>query len=287
VAEGSRREIGFMAAVPTITLNNGVELPQLGFGVFQIPPDEVVDPVLCALDAGYRLIDTAAAYRNEAGVGKAIASSGLSRHEVLVTTKLWNVDQGYDETLAAFDRSLSALGMETIDLYLIHWPVPARDRYVATWRALEKISSEGRVRAIGVSNFRIVDLERLADETDVVPAVNQIELHPGFDQAELRAYHAEHGIVTEAWSPLRQGYGLLDDPAVLDIASILGRSPAQVVLRWHIQLGNMVIPKSVTPDRIRSNFELFDFELSDAQMTAISGLSGGGIGPDPATFEHP
>jgi 2,5-diketo-D-gluconate reductase A len=276
-----------MAAVPTITLNNGVELPQLGFGVFQIPPDEVVDPVVCALEAGYRLIDTAAAYRNEQGVGKAIASSGLSRQEVLVTTKLWNADQGYDETLAAFDRSLAALGMDTIDLYLIHWPVPARDRYVATWRALEKIYGEGRVRAIGVSNFRIVDLERLSEETDVVPAVNQIELHPGFDQAELRAYHAAHGIVTEAWSPLRQGYRVLDNPGVLDIATTHGRSPAQVVLRWHIQLGNLVIPKSVTPDRIRSNIELFDFTLSPEQMTVISGVSGGRIGPSPDTFEFP
>jgi 2,5-diketo-D-gluconate reductase A len=282
-----RREIGFMAAVPTITLNNGVELPQLGFGVFQVPPDEVVEPVARALTAGYRLIDTAAAYRNEAGVGKAIANSGLPRSEVFVTTKLWNTDQGYDETLAAFDRSLAALGLETVDLYLIHWPVPTRDRFVATWRALEKIYADGRARAIGVSNFRPVDLERLAGETDVVPAVNQIELHPGFDQAELRAYHRAHGIVTESWSPLRQGYGVLDDPAVVAIASAHGKSPAQVVLRWHIQLGNQVIPKSVTPARIVANFELFDFALSDDEMAAVSGVSGGRIGPDPATFERP
>jgi 2,5-diketo-D-gluconate reductase A len=276
-----------MAAVPTITLNNGVELPQLGFGVFQIPPKEVEEPVEHALAAGYRLIDTAAAYRNEKGVGKAIASSGLSRHEVLVTTKLWNADQGYDETLAAFDRSLSALGLETLDLYLIHWPVPARDRYVDTWRAFEKIYADGRARAIGVSNFRIVDLERLAAETGVVPAVNQVELHPGFDQAELRAYHDAHGIVTEAWSPLRQGYRVLDDPAVLGVASAHAKSPAQVVLRWHIQLGNLVIPKSVTPERIRQNFDIFDFTLGEDEMAAISGISGGGIGPDPGTFESP
>jgi 2,5-diketo-D-gluconate reductase A len=276
-----------MAAVPSLRLHNGVELPQLGFGVFQIPPDEVVEPVARALQAGYRLIDTAAAYRNEAGVGKAIAASGLPRSDVFVTTKLWNDDQGYDETLAAFDRSLSALGLEVIDLYLIHWPVPARDRFVSTWRAFEKIYAEGRARAIGVSNFRIVDLQRLAAETDIVPTVNQIELHPGFDQAELRAYHDEHGIVTEAWSPLRQGYRVLDDPAVRAIASAKARTPAQVVLRWHIQLGNLVIPKSVTPARIVANLELFDFALSEAEMGAVSGLSGGRIGPDPATFERP
>jgi 2,5-diketo-D-gluconate reductase A len=273
--------------VPTITLNNGVALPQLGFGVFQIPPSEVVDPVARALEAGYRLIDTAAAYRNEEGVGKAIASSGLSRQEVMVTTKVWNTDQGYDETLAAFDRSLAALGLDMIDLYLIHWPVPARDRYVATWRALEKIYADGRARAIGVSNFRLVDLERLADETDMVPAVNQIELHPGFDQAELRAYHQAHGIITEAWSPLRQGFGLLDDLAVLALASTHAKSAAQVVLRWHIQLGNLVIPKSVTPERIRENFDLFDFALTDEEMAVISGLSGSRIGPEPDTFEFP
>jgi 2,5-diketo-D-gluconate reductase A len=276
-----------MAAVPTITLNNGVELPQLGFGVFQIPPSEVVAPVASALEAGYRLIDTAAAYRNEEGVGQAIRSSGLSRHDVLVTTKLWNADQGYDETLAAFDRSLALLGLDVIDLYLIHWPVPARDRYVATWRAFEKIYADGRARAIGVSNFRLVDLERLADETDIVPAVNQIELHPGFDQGELRAYHDAHGIITEAWSPLRQGYGVLDHPAVLAIASAHATSAAQVVLRWHIQLGNLVIPKSVTPERIRQNIDIFDFALDDEEMAIVSGLPGGRIGPHPDTFESP
>src|ERR1700722_6503507 len=246
-----------MAAVPRLTLNNGIELPQLGFGVFQIRPDQVVEPVLNALASGYRLIDTAAGYGNEKGVGRAIASSGLSRQDVFVTTKLWNTDQGYDQALSAFDRSLSALGMDMVDLYLIHWPVPLRDRYVATWRALERIHREGRARAIGVSNFRVVDLERLAAETDVVPAVNQIELHPGFDQAELRAYHAAHGIITEAWSPLRQGYRLLDDPVVLGVASRHAKSPAQVVLRWHIQLGHLVIPKSVTPERIRENIDIF------------------------------
>ena len=276
-----------MAAVPTLTLNNGVELPQLGFGVFQVPPDEVVEPVLSALASGYRLIDTAAAYGNEEGVGRAIGSSGLSRHDVFVTTKLWNLHQGYDETLAAFDRSLSALGTDEVDLYLIHWPVPQRDRYVATWRALERIYAEGRARAIGVSNFRVVDLERLAGETDVVPAVNQIELHPGFDQAELRAYHAGHGIVTEAWSPLRQGLGLLDNPVVLTIASAHGTSAAQTILRWHIQLGNVVIPKSVTPERIRANFDIFDFALSPGEMAAIGALPGGRIGPHPDIFETP
>jgi 2,5-diketo-D-gluconate reductase A len=276
-----------MSAIPNVALNNGVEFPQLGFGVFQIPPDQVEEPVLSALEAGYRLIDTAAAYRNEEGVGKAVAASGLPRDAVVVTTKVWNLDQGYDETLAAFDRSLAALKMDMIDLYLIHWPVPRRDRFVETWRALERIYSEGTIRAIGVSNFRVADLERLRGETDIVPAVNQIELHPGFDQAELRSYHAAHAIVTEAWSPLRQGSGLLDNETVRAVASAHGKSPAQVVLRWHIQLGNVVIPKSVTPARIEANIDIFDFELHTSEMAALADLPGGRIGPHPDTFEVP
>ncbi|NHC44464.1 aldo/keto reductase [Motilibacter aurantiacus] len=273
-----------MPAVPTRSLNNGVDIPLLGFGVFQIPPDEVVAPVATALEAGYRLIDTAAAYRNEEGVGRALADSGIPREELFVTTKLWNEDQGYDSTLRAFDDSLAKLGLETLDLYLIHWPSPHRGLYVETWKALERVYSEGRVRAIGVSNFTQAHLQRLFDETDVVPAANQVELHPELPQDELRAFHEEHGIVTQAWSPIGAGKGLLEHPVVTGLATRVGRTPAQVVLRWHVQRGTVVIPKSVTPERIRSNIEVFDFELSDADMAEVSGLaSGRRIGPDPDT----
>jgi diketogulonate reductase-like aldo/keto reductase len=271
---------------PTITLNNGTSIPQLGFGVFQVPADEVVAPVATAIDAGYRLIDTAAAYGNEEGVGKAIANSGVPRDELYITTKLWNSDQGYDAALAAFDASLDKLGLDFVDLYLIHWPLPKRDRYVETWKAFEKILADGRTRSIGVSNFNVDHLERLAAETDVTPVVNQIELHPGLVQAELRAYHAKHDIVTEAWSPIGQGQGLLDDDAVAEIAKAHDRSPAQVVLRWHIQLGNVVIPKSVTPERIRENIEVFDFELTAAEVDRLTELGPENrVGPDPATFD--
>ena len=275
-----------MTQVPTVRLNNGVEIPQLGFGVFQVPPDEVVEPVRTAIESGYRLIDTAAAYQNEEGVGKAIADSGVARDELFITTKLWNADQGYDEAMRAFDASLGKLGLETVDLYLIHWPLPKRDRYVDTWKAFEKIYADGRARAIGVSNFTERHLNRLFEETDIVPAVNQIELHPRFPQENLRAFHASHGIVTEAWSPIGHGTGLLEDPTLATIADAAGKTPAQVVLRWHIQLGNVVIPKSVTPDRIQHNIEVFDFELSDADMGAITALgSGQRIGPDPEQFD--
>ncbi|AJT63330.1 aldo/keto reductase [Streptomyces chattanoogensis] len=275
-----------MSKVPSITLNNGIAMPQLGFGVWQVPDDEAATAVGHALDAGYRSIDTAAIYGNEEGTGKALATSGIARDELFVTTKLWNSDQGYDSTLRAFDTSLAKLGLEYVDLYLIHWPLPARDTYVDTYKALEKIYADGRAKAIGVSNFQPDHLERLLGETSVVPAVNQIELHPQFQQAESRAAHARHRIVTEAWSPLGQGRGLLEDAAIGTIAEKHGKSPAQVVLRWHLQLGNVVIPKSVTPSRIRENIDVFDFALDDADLSALAGLdSGNRLGPDPATFD--
>jgi 2,5-diketo-D-gluconate reductase A len=237
-----------------------------------------------ALASSYRHIDTAAAYRNEAGVGAALAAAGLPRDEVFVTTKLWNSQQGYDSTLGAFDKGLERLGLEYVDLYLIHWPVPSADRYLDTWRAFERIREEGRSRSIGVSNFRIDDLERLEAEAETQPSVNQIELHPRLQQTGLRAWHAEHGVVTEAWSPLAQGE-LLDDETIETVAAHHRRTPAQTILRWHLQLGNVVIPKSVTPERIRENFELFDFELSEDDMAAIARLDAGErTGPDPAEF---
>jgi len=271
--------------MPTVLLNNKVEMPQLGFGVFLVPPDEVIEPVRTALDAGYRLIDTATLYGNEEGVGRAIRDSGIPRDELFVTTKVWNTDQGYDETLRAFDNSQRLLGLDVVDLYLIHWPAPQRDRYIDTWKALERLYGEGRVRAIGVSNFTVAHLSRLLDETDVVPAVNQIELHPGFPQDELRAFHASHDIVTESWSPLGRGHGLLDQQAVMDIAAKHDRTPAQVVLRWHLQLGLVVIPKSVRAERIRENFALFDFELDQSEMDVLSAITEPRrIGPDPDTM---
>jgi len=272
---------------PTVLLNNKVEMPQLGFGVFLVPPDEVVEPVRAALAAGYRLIDTATLYGNEEGVGRAIRDSDIVRDELFVTTKVWNTDQGYDSTLRAFDNSQQLLGLDVVDLYLIHWPAPKRDLYVETWRALERLYDEGRVRAIGVSNFHVAHLSRLLDETDIVPAVNQIELHPGLVQHELRKFHDKHDIVTESWSPLGRGQGLLDQRTVVDIAKRLDRTPAQVVLRWHLQLGLVVIPKSVRAERIRENFAVFDFELDASDMDALSSLAGPGrIGPDPDTMNR-
>jgi 2,5-diketo-D-gluconate reductase A len=274
-----------MPQVPTLTFNNGVQIPQLGFGVFQVPPGEVIEPVRTAIEAGYRLIDTAAMYGNEEGVGTAITQSGVPRDELFITTKLNNPDHGYDEALKAFDTSMSKLGIDVLDLYLIHWPLPKRNDYVETWKAFEKLYADGRVRSIGVSNFAISHLNRLAAETDVKPVANQIELHPGLPQLELRAFHAEHEILTEAWSPIGQGQGLLEDPTIDAIAKRVDRSPAQVVLRWHIQHGNVVIPKSVTPSRIKENIAVFDFELSDEDMAALTDLTGAGrIGPDPETF---
>jgi 2,5-diketo-D-gluconate reductase A len=274
-----------MAAVPTTDLHDGVQIPCLGFGVFQIPPEETAGAVSTALDHGYRLIDTAAGYQNEAGVGEAIRSSEIPRADIFVTTKLANGNHGYDDAMKAFDQSLSLLGLETVDLYLIHWPMPALDLYVETWRAMDELSKSGRVQSIGVSNFTPEHLQRLLDETGVVPTVNQIELHPYFQQAELRSYHANHGIATEAWSPLGQGQDLLGDPAIVAIAERLERTPAQVVLRWHLQLGNIVIPKSVTPARIASNIDVFDFSLTEEDLSTLSGLeTGKRLGPDPDAF---
>jgi len=272
---------------PVLTLHDGVKIPQLGFGVFQVPPADTQGVVETALDAGYRHIDTAAAYRNEKGVGAALAASGLPREEVFVTTKLWNSEQGYDATLAAFEESLGRLGLGYVDLYLIHWPVPTEDRFIDTWRAFERIYEEEAARTIGVSNFRIDDLERLEVETDTRPTVNQVELHPSLQQAELRAWHDEHQIATEAWSPLAQG-DLLDDETIAGIADRHGRTPAQVILRWHLRLGNIVIPKSATPERIRENLDLFDFDLSEEDLAEIASLDEGKrIGPDPSTFVAP
>jgi len=273
--------------IPTISLGGEVTIPQLGFGVFQVPPAETAQVVAQALSAGYRHIDTAAAYGNEAQVAEAIRASGLERDRVFVTTKCFNDDHGYEDAKAAMAASLARLGFDRVDLYLIHWPVPAHDRYADTWRAFVQMRSEGLARAIGVSNFQPTHLRRVIDETGVTPAINQIELHPYLQQPELRRLHAELGVVTEAWSPLAQG-AALEDPTIVEIARAHERTPGQVVIRWHLQLGNVVIPKSVTPQRIRENIEVFDFELSEEQMRAIAGLDRGErTGPDPDTFVRP
>lgn len=272
-----------MPHVPMIQLNNGVAIPQVGYGVFQIPDDRTQQAVEAAIEAGYRHIDTAAAYYNEAGVGAAVRASGLPREELFVTTKLRNGDQGYDAALRAFDASRDALGLDVVDLYLIHWPVPSQDRYVETWRAFEKLLADGAVRAIGVSNFLPEHLQRLLAETDVVPAVNQIEVHPTFQQRPTQDASRAAGTAVEAYSPLGQGADLAQ-PAVVAAADRLGVSPGQVVLRWQLQQGTVVIPKSVTPQRIRDNIALFGFELTDDDMAAISALdSDVRIGADPAT----
>ena len=273
--------------IPRITLRPNVEIPQLGFGVFQIPPAETEEVVADALSVGYRHIDTAAAYRNEAAVGQALRASGLDRGEVFITTKCFNDDHGKDKAKAACKKSLERLELEHIDLYLIHWPVPAHDLYVETWEAFVELQAEGLVRAIGVSNFQPAHLERIIDETGVVPAVNQVELHPHFQQAGLRHEHNQLDIVTEAWSPLGQGKEL-DDPVIVEIANDHSKTPAQTIIRWHLQLGNVVIPKSVTPQRIQENFDVFDFELTGSEMDLIRALDAGArIGPDPDTFVRP
>jgi diketogulonate reductase-like aldo/keto reductase len=268
--------------VPDLLLNNGVRIPQVGFGVFRVPDDATTEwAVRAAIECGYRSVDTAALYGNEAGVGRAVATCGLPREELFVATKLWNDDQGYDTALRGFEASLQRLGLDYVDLYLIHWPKPSMDRYLQTWQAFERLYADGRVRAIGVSNFQIGHLERLLDQAQVVPAVNQIELHPQLQQQPLRRFHAEHGIVTEAWSPLGQGHAL-QSPIVVEMARRYGRTPAQVVLRWHVQLGNAVIPKSTTPSRIQENVDLFAFELSDADMAVLMAMEAGvRLGPDP------
>jgi 2,5-diketo-D-gluconate reductase A len=273
--------------IPRISLRPDLAIPQLGFGVFQVPAKETEEAVARALHAGYRHIDTAAAYRNEGPVGQAIRASGLDRNEIFLTTKCFNDDHGHDKAKRAFKQSLERLELEHVDLYLVHWPVPAHDLYVETWQAFVELRSEGLVRAIGVSNFQPEHLERLVSETGVTPAINQVELHPYFQQTGLRHEHAELDIVTEAWSPLGRGLEL-QDPVIVEIASAHSRTPAQTIIRWHIQLGNVVIPKSVTPERILENIDVFDFHLSDAEMDAIRGLDAGRrIGPDPDTFVAP
>jgi 2,5-diketo-D-gluconate reductase A len=271
-------------ASPSINLNDGNSIPQVGFGVFQTPPDATEQAVATALDAGYRHIDTASIYGNERGVGLAVKKSALRRDEVFITTKLWNADQGYDSTLAAFDASLARLGVDRLDLYLIHWPMPAKNTFVDTFKAFAHLHDQGRVSSIGVSNFEPQHLRLLVDATGIVPAVNQVELNPRLPQTELREVHAAMGVATEAWAPLGQGT-LLGNPTVTAIAEAHGKTPAQVLIRWHIQLGNIVIPKSVTPERIVSNYDVFDFELTEQDMASVSSLGDGTrLGPDPRTF---
>jgi 2,5-diketo-D-gluconate reductase A len=270
--------------IPSLTLNDGNAIPQVGFGVYQIPPADTAEAVSTALGAGYRHIDTAAAYGNETETGRAIIKSGLPREDVFVVTKLWNSEQGYDSTLAAFDASMDRLGLDYLDLYLIHWPCPELNSYLATFKAFAALHEQGRIRSIGVSNFAPEHLDVLVDATGIVPAVNQVELHPHEPQTELRAVHAEMGIATEAWSPLGQG-ALLGNPVIKAISEQHLRTPAQVLIRWHMQLGNIVIPKSVNPDRIKSNYDVFDFALSAQDMASIAELDNGKrLGPDPRTF---
>lgn len=269
--------------VPTLTLNDGHSIPQLGFGVFLVDPAETERIVCDALETGYRHIDTAAIYRNEEGVGRALAASGIPRDELFITTKLWNADQGRDSANAAIDTSLDKLGLDHVDLYLIHWPTPKRDLFVESWKALEEIRASGKSTSIGVSNFLVEHLDRIERETDTVPAVNQIELHPYHQRPAETAYGHDHGILTEAWGPLGQGkYPLLELVEVTDAAAAHDRTPAQIVLRWHIQQGHIVFPKSNSRARIAENFALFDFELSDEEQTRISALERGGrMGGDP------
>ena len=270
----------------SVTLNDGNSIPSVGFGVYKISPAETEQSVHTALAAGYRHIDTAALYDNEREVGRAVAASGLPRNEVYVVTKVWNSDQGYDSTLSAFEASIERLGLDFLDLYLIHWPLPAAGKFVETFRALAHLRDQGRIRSIGVSNFAPEHLEMLIDGTGIVPVINQVELHPRLSQPELREVHARLGIATEAWAPLGRG-SLLAHPTVTEVARRCGKTPAQVLIRWHIQLGNIVIPKSVHPERIVGNFEVFDFELGTAEMAEISSLDDGArLGPDPRTFDY-
>lgn len=275
-----------MVFAPLVEMNDGRSIPVIGFGVWQVPDDVVVDATLKALEVGYRHIDTACVYENERGVGEALSRSGLNRDDVFVTTKVWNTDQGYDQTLRAFDTSTGLLGIDEVDLYLVHWPTPARDLYLDSWRALIRLREEGRARSIGVSNFHEAHLRRIIDETGVIPAMNQIELHPWLPQTHLRDIDARLGIKTEAWSPLGSGQ-LIDNPVIAQVAAKHGKSPAQVMIRWSIQLGNIVLPKSVTPARIEQNIDVFDFVLDDADMDAIATLeSGRRTGPNPDDFNE-
>ncbi|MFD2212612.1 aldo/keto reductase [Metabacillus endolithicus] len=256
-----------------VTLNNGLKMPQLGYGVWQVADDQATTAVANALEVGYRSIDTAMIYKNEAGVGKAIKDSTIPREELFITTKVWNSDQGYDNTLRAFDESLERLGLDYVDLYLIHWPTPQFDQYVDTYKALEKLYHDGRVKAIGVCNFEIEHLQRLLDECEVVPVLNQIECHPYLAQNEIKEFCAKHNIYVEAWSPLEQGGDVLRDDVIVKIAESHSKTPAQVVLRWHLQNNSIVIPKSVTPSRIEENFNVFDFELTSDEMNSIHELN--------------
>ncbi len=274
-----------MAGGARLTLNDGRPIPQVGLGVWRTPADDAAIVVRTALEAGYRAVDTAAIYGNEAGVGEGVRASGLPRDEVFVTTKLWNESQGYDRALRAFDKSLERLGFDHVDLYLIHWPCPQQGLYLESWKALVRLREEGRAKSIGVSNFAPEHLDKIIQETGVAPAVNQIELHPRFQQAGLRAANAGAGVLTESWSPLGQGQ-ILEDPVIAGVAAKHGVTPAQVVIRWHVQLGLIVIPKSVTPARIVQNLDVFGFVLDADDMAAMASLdtADGRIGPDPASF---
>lgn len=279
-----------MTFSPVLTFNDGNTIPQLGYGVWQVEDDVAEKVVVQAFEAGFRHIDTAKIYGNEAGVGRAIARSGLKPEEIFITTKLWNADQGYESTLKAFEESMERLGLETLDMYLIHWMQPKQDKYVDTWKALIELQKQGRVKTIGVSNFTKEGLERLIDETGVVPAINQIELHPFFNQAELREFNASKGILTQAWSPLGQGGELLESAVIGQIAVKHGATPAQVVIAWHLAIGNVVIPKSVTESRIRENYAALDVSLDETDVQAINGMDNsaegaGRIGADPAVSD--
>ncbi|QOR71593.1 aldo/keto reductase [Ruania alkalisoli] len=273
--------------IPDLSLRDGTTIPQLGFGVWQVPDDEAQVATEEAIRVGYRLIDTAAIYGNESGVGRAIAASGVNRDELYITTKLWNGEQGYDSTLRAFDVSMDKLGLDVLDLYLIHWPCPKADKYTDTWKAFVELKNSGRVRSIGVSNFHAPHLEKIIEATGEVPVLNQVELHPYLQQGALREVNASHQIATEAWSPLGSGHGLLEDAVLASIAQAHQATPAQVVLAWHLQLGNVVIPKSVTPSRIAENFASAALTLTDDEMTAIAGIDAGtryGGDPDTSNF---
>ncbi|MGO3528604.1 aldo/keto reductase [Glutamicibacter arilaitensis] len=271
-------------AIPTITLNNGVEMPQVGFGVFQVPNEETTAAVSAALKAGYRSIDTASIYGNEEGVGAALAQSGIAREDLFITSKVWISDMGYEQTLEAFEASLQRLGLDYLDLFLIHWPAPEKDLYVETWKAMEKLYADKKIRAIGVSNFQPAHLAKVIAEGSVIPAVNQVELHPALQNREVIAANAQHGIVTEAWSPLAQG-ALLTDGTIVGIAEAHGVTSAQVILRWHVQQGRVIIPKSVTESRIIANLDLFGFELTSDELANIDALERDGrTGLNPDTF---
>ncbi|MFP3579851.1 aldo/keto reductase [Arthrobacter sp. SIMBA_036] len=277
-----------MTSSPTLTFNDGNTIPQLGYGVWQVEDDVAEKVVRQAFEAGFRHIDTAKIYGNESGVGRAIASSGLSAEEIFITTKLWNADQGYESTLEAFEASMDRLGIQTLDLYLIHWQQPKQEKYVDTWKALIELKKRGRVKSIGVSNFTKEGLQRIIDETGVVPAINQVELHPFFNQADLREFNASKGILTQAWSPLGQGGELLENATIAEIAEKHGATPAQVVIAWHLAIGNVVIPKSVTESRIQENFAALNVTLDATDVEAISSLdrgTEGRIGPDPAVSD--